>query len=105
MPKYLLLYRSLMSAGDQMAANSPEEAEAEMAAWNAWGAKAGAAIVDFGAPTMPTSQDDPGPAGHIGGFSILQADDLDALNAVLDGHPHAAHGTIEIHQMIDLPGM
>ena len=70
----------------------------------AWGAAAGEALVDWGVPTQPTGDDDPGPAGWIGGYSILQAEDLDAVRAVLASHPHHQLGTIEILQMLAMPG-
>ena len=103
MQKYLVLYRSTVTAGAQMATSTPEEREAGMAAWMAWGAAAGEALVDWGAPTQPTSDDDPGPAGWIGGYSILQAEDLDAVRAVLVSHPHHQVGSIEILQLLDMP--
>ena len=68
------------------------------------GRGAGEALVDWGAPTQPTSDDDPGPAGWIGGYSILQAEDLDALRALLASHPHLQVGTIEVLQLLDMPG-
>ncbi len=42
MPNYLILYRSTMPIGEQMA-GTPEDMEASMAAWMAWGAAAGPA--------------------------------------------------------------
>jgi hypothetical protein len=106
MTKYLILYRSLMSAADQMGATTPEEREAVMGQWMAWGAEAGEALVDFGQPTMPTSDADPGPAGWIGGYSIMQAADLDTLARILASHPHTAMGgTIEVLEMLQMPGM
>ncbi len=70
----------------------------------AWGAAAGDALVDWGVPTLPTSDDDPGPAGWVGGYSILQAEDLAGVQAVLATHPHNQMGTIEILQMLPMPG-
>ena len=104
MEKYLVLYRSKMTMGEQMAGSTPEEMKAGMDAWMAWGAAAGDALVDWGVPTMPTSQDDPGPAGWIGGYSIVQGEDLASVQAVLAGHPHNQMGTIEILQMLAMPG-
>jgi len=75
-----------------------------MDAWMAWGAGAGDALVDWGVPTQPTSDDDPGPAGWIGGCSILQAQDVAGARTVLAGHPHNRMGTIEVLQMLDMPG-
>jgi hypothetical protein len=65
MPKYLILYRSHRTAGEQMAAGSPEEMQASLDAWMAWGGSAGAHLVDFGSPTMPTTDADPGAQGWI----------------------------------------
>ena len=104
MQKFLVLYRSKMTAGEQMSGSTPEERQAGMDAWMAWAGKAGDALVDFGSPTEPISDDDPGPAGWIGGYSILQAADADAVNAVLQGHPHYKVGTIEVLQLLAMPG-
>jgi len=104
MQKFLVLYRSTMSIGEQMGSTTPEERQASMDAWMAWGAAAGEALVDWGVPTQPTTDDDPGPAGWVGGYSILQAADVDAVRAVLSGHPHNQTGSIEILQMLDMPG-
>lgn len=103
MSKYLVLYRSQRTAGEQMAAGSPEEMQASLDAWMAWGASAGAHLVDFGSPTMPTSDADPGPGGWIGGYSIMEAGDLEELTALLDSHPHHRDGTIEVLHMLDMP--
>lgn len=104
MPKFLILYRSQRTMGDQMAAGTPDEMQASMQAWMAWGASAGEHLVDFGTPTMPTSDSDPGPEGWIGGFSIMQAADLHELNGLIAAHPHRGEGTIEVLQMMDMPG-
>ena len=105
MTKYLVLYRSGMTASEQMAANSPEQAQAGMDAWMGWAAQAGDAIVDLGSPTSVV--DPGGDAGDpIGGYSILQAESPAALAAVLDGHPHRKMGgTIETLEMLPMPGM
>ena len=104
MQKFLVLYRSKMSMEEQMANSTPEEMKASMDEWMAWGAAAGEALFDWGVPTAPTSDEDPGPAGWIGGYSILQAQDVDSVRAVLAGHPHNQVGTIEVLQMLDMPG-
>ena len=104
MEKYLALYRSTMSIGEQMASSTPEQMKASMDAWMAWGVAVGDSLVDWGVPTEPTSDEDPGPAGWIGGYSILQAEDLDAVRALLAGHPHNQMGTIEVLKMLPMPG-
>ena len=110
MTKFMVLYRSAMSAREQMAGASPEQAQAGMDAWMAWAAKAGDAIVDLGAPLAEAGHVGPGSAGgdsdHISGFSILQAESADALTSVLDGHPHlATGGSIEALEFLSIPGM
>lgn len=50
MKKYLVIYQSFVSAMEQMAKATPEQAKAGMAAWMTWGEKNKAAIVDMGSP-------------------------------------------------------
>ena len=104
MPKYLILYRSKMMPGQQMENMSPGEMQAEMEKWNAWGQAAGDALVDFGDPTRPISDEDPGPAGWIGGYSMLQAEDAASVDALLADHPHRLFGTIEVLEVMPIPG-
>jgi hypothetical protein len=105
MAKFLVLYRAATTAAEQMSAGTPEQAQAGMDAWMAWAQRAGDAVVDFGAPLNMVEPG--GDAGDpIGGYSVLQADDADALAKVLDGHPHTAMGgTIEILEFMAIPGM
>jgi hypothetical protein len=103
--KYMVLYRSSMTADEQMAQSTPEQAQAGMDAWMAWAGQAGDAIVDLG---TPTSVVDPGgdSGDPIGGYSILQAESHQALANLLEGHPHKTMGgTIETLECLELPGM
>ena len=104
MEKYLVLYRSPMTAGEQMAAGTPEQRQASMEAWMAWGASAGAALVDWGSPTQPVTDADPGPAGWVGGYSILEATDAATVQSLLATHPHHEVGTIEVLELLPMPG-
>ena len=104
MSNYLILYRSTGLVGEQMA-GTPEEMQQSMEEWMAWGAAAGPHLVDFGSPTMPTSAVDPGPEGWVGGYSILEAADMAALEVLLEKHPHKSHGTIEVLEILPMPGM
>jgi hypothetical protein len=103
--EYLVLYRSKLTAAEQMAQGTPEQAQAGMEAWMAWAARAGDAIVDLGTPTQVV--DAGGDTGDpVGGYSILQAESADALAKVLDGHPHSeTGGTIETLECLAVPGM
>ena len=109
MTKFIVLYRSTVTAQEQMAGGTPEQAQAGMDAWMAWAGKAGDAIVDLGAPLADAAWVGPGSAGdsmHITGFSILQAESADALAAILDGHPHLGMGgSIEVLEFLPTPGM
>ena len=108
MTKYLLLFRSPVSAADQMSGATPEQAQAGMDAWTAWGGKAGAAITDMGSPTqtVATVGDGPEASGFIGGYSMMEAESTEALTAMLDGHPHlmVPGNAIEVCELLAMPG-
>jgi hypothetical protein len=89
--KYLLIYR--MSADAERAdAPSPAQIEAMMAQWGVWKAKFGDAIVDMGDGLLATGATLSGGVVTdgawieskevIGGYSIVQAADLDGAIAV-----------------------
>jgi hypothetical protein len=109
MTKYLLLYRSTMSAQDQMADATPEQAQEGMDAWMTWAGKAGSAITDLGLPTqsVATVGDGPAASGFVGGYSFMEADSVDALEGLLDGHPHLMMdgNAIEVLELLPMPGM
>src|SRR3954463_10676882 len=104
MTRFLVLYRARTTAAEQMAAGTPEQAQAGMDAWMTWAQRAGDAVVDLGSPLSVVVPG--GDAGDpVGGYSIMQADDADALGKVLDGHPHAAMGgRIEVLEFLSMPG-
>jgi hypothetical protein len=106
--KFLVLYRAPISAREQMANATPEQARAGMEAWMAWVGEAGKAVVDLGAPLGEGTTVGAGNAdGDITGFSILDADSQDAAVDLLKGHPHfhTPGGAIEVHEFIAMPGM
>lgn len=103
MKKFLILYLSSVSAKDQMAQSTPEQAKAGMELWMAWSKKAGSAIIDMGSPLGPVGSSN----SKVGGYSILQAESSQAIEALLKEHPHrkAPGASIEIHEFLKLPGM
>ncbi|HZA40706.1 MAG TPA: hypothetical protein VFA00_08790 [Actinomycetota bacterium] len=109
MAKYLVLYRSKVSAAEQMEGASPDQAQAGMDAWMKWAEKVGNSMVDMGSPlqtvaTVGGSTD----GGYIGGFSVLEADSADAAKALVDDHPHLVgpgDPSIEVLEFLALPGM
>lgn len=109
MSKFLLLYRSQVSAADQMSGASPEEAQAGMDAWMGWAGRAGSALTDMGSPTQSVATVGGAAAGDgfIGGYSMLDADSVEAAQGLLDGHPHlmVEGNSIEVLQLLEMPGM
>jgi hypothetical protein len=72
--------------------------EQAMAAFGQWVAKTGKALVDPGAPLGPAktvsngSVVDGPAAGPSGGYSIIEAADIDAAVDLVRGHPFVSRG-------------
>jgi len=106
--KFLVLYKSSASAGEQMA-GSPGQAQEAMRQWMAWMEKAGPALVDPGSPLGEATELPPvagQPGRHVGGYSILQGESVEDINKLLDGHPHyhSPDATIEVREFLAMPG-
>jgi hypothetical protein len=56
LPRFLVVYNSPVSARQQMAAATPEQAKAGMEAWIAWAQKAGGAVIDLGTPLQAAAR-------------------------------------------------
>ena len=97
---YLYLY----SGGK--APQNEADGKAMMEAWVAYFNKLGPAIVDGGAPFAPGSKLlGNAAASKAAGYSIIQADSLDAAVALTAGHPHlASGGGIEVFELADMGG-
>ena len=97
MQKYLALFKAGGSGPEEMGAPTAEQ----HAAWLVWRDEVGDAIVDFGAATIAV----PGRGGNVGGYSIVQADTAEALDAIFENNPHRQQGgTIEFYQILEMPG-
>jgi YCII-related domain len=101
MANYLLAYK-----GGGMAATDAER-EAAMAAWGNWFGTLGPAIVDAGNPFGPSAAVggngavSQGAASGLTGYSVLQADSLDAASELAKGCPVlAAGGSVEVYETI-----
>jgi hypothetical protein len=96
MAKFLLITR-----GGSMP-TSPEEAAKVMEAWTAWFTRIGPAILDPGNPVsqVRTIAADgsvaPGNADSITGYTIVDAEHLDAAVALAKGAPLGAGMSIEV---------
>jgi hypothetical protein len=101
MAKYLFAYHG---GG---APETEQEFEAVMAAWGAWMGSLGEALVDGGAPTTSLATvsadgvaDDGGPH-PITGYSLFEADDLEAAIKAARGCPILdAGGTVEVAEVV-----
>jgi hypothetical protein len=82
----------------------PEMMQKVKAAFGAWLAEAGSAVVDPGAPVRTVAQvakGTPATATEIGGFSIVQAESVDAAKALLAKHPFVARGgTLQVNEVL-----
>jgi hypothetical protein len=110
--KFLVIYYSTLSAADQMANATPEQAKAGMDAWMAWAGRTGPALVEMGAPLGAGQRIAPGSVtasdSKVSGYSILQAESADAVVKLLEGHPHLhtpGGSWIEALEFIPMPGM
>jgi hypothetical protein len=74
----------------------------------AWAGNAGSAITDLGSPVALA--DTVGGSGSgdsfIGGYSFMEADSVEALRGLLEGHPHLMMdgASIEVHELLAMPG-
>jgi hypothetical protein len=93
MSKYLYLYRGPATPMEDF---TPEQGEQQMKAWTEWMGTAGSAVVDQGNPLTPrASVRDDGTAAEPSdqnGYTIVEAEDLDAARALLAGHPFLLEG-------------
>lgn len=92
MKKFIALYYNTSGAHQPQPDLSPAEKEQMMAPWGAWAQKCGDKLVDMGAPFAPASASANGdswsPSKHfVTGYSIVQADNLAAAEALFNGHP------------------
>jgi hypothetical protein len=103
MAKYLMVYH-----GGSMP--EPADMPAVMQAWGDWLGGMGAAIVDGGNPVGQSSTvmsdgsvKNDGGANPVSGYSIIEANNLDAALAHAKGCPVlAGGGTVEVAEAIDM---
>ena len=112
MTKFTVLYRAPAEAQEKMAGASPEEMKKGMEPWMAWAQRCGDGLVDMGTPLgngQSVTPDGASPSGQdVVGYSVLQAESMDAAVAMLEGHPHLGWTdgcAIEVYESLRLPGM
>lgn len=102
MPKYVFAYHG------GKAPESPEEGAEVMAKWNSWFETMGDAVVDGGNPVGPSKTvsaggvADDGGANPLSGYSIVQAETMDAAVEMAKGCPIMDHGSVEVAEAMDM---
>lgn len=100
MGKFVVVYKG----GDM--GDSPEEQEATMKAWMEWFGSMGAAVTDVGNPfggstSLSSDGSRGGATSCLTGYSIVEADDLDAAAVMASGCPNLAKGgSLEIYEAL-----
>jgi len=108
MSKFLFLYRGPATPMEDF---TPEQSDEQMRAWGEWMERVGSALIDAGTPlgARASVADDgttPEPS-DLNGYSIVEADGLDAARALTDSHPFLSEGkgrfSIEIFELVPIP--
>lgn len=106
MKKYLVLYHMPTSFVEMAKNADPAEMKAGMEAWMAWFARCGDQLVDMGTQLsggrrLTASGSSPSQRNVVC-YSIVQAESMEAAEALLADHPHFAWSPdceIEVHEM------
>ena len=107
MSKFILLYQGPATPMDEL---SPEQGEEQLKAWTDWFARVGPALADRGAPfgaRSAVADDGSSPASsELNGYSIVEADTIDAAKGLVDKHPFLSEGkgrfTVEIFELVPM---
>ena len=103
----MILYMAPVSAEAQMNV-SPEDLKKGMEPWLAWFKKGGKAFVDTGTPLANgmhyTKAGSAKGKSEVTGYSIVQAENMDAVKAILADSPHfmMQKASIEVFEMMPM---
>ncbi len=110
MTKFVFIYHAPMAPADA-APPDPEQMAAVMGEWNTWAGKVGSGMVDFGTPldhgVRVTSNGTAPSTREVAGYSIIEAEDMDAAVGLAQVHPHLnmpGGCEIEVHEALPIPG-
>jgi len=107
MAKFLLVY----TGGVRETQPTPEESAAIIKDWTDWFTTLGERLVDAGNPTTPMAKNiasdgavsDAAPGEMVTGYSIIQADSLDAATEAAKGCPQLkAGGQVAVYETFDI---
>ena len=107
MSKFLYLYRGPATSMEDY---TPEQSAEQQKAWGDWMGRVGAALADAGAPfgaRSAVSDDGSNPVpSDQNGYTIVEADSIDAARRLVDGHPFLSEGTgrfsVEIFELVPM---
>lgn len=107
MAKYIMVYRGPATPMEDF---TPEMGEAIMAEWNNWIGKVGTALVDVGSPfgtgASVRADGTDGAGSDLNGYSIVEAESIDAAKALCDHHPFLSSGTadfaVEVYELLPM---
>lgn len=110
MKKFIVLYHCSLEDQMKVGKQSKEDREEGMRLWFAWKEKVAEHLVDFGSPIMEgvrrlNSGEEVASKLELSGYSILQAEDLQAAKALIVDHPHYTYGDschIEVHELMSM---
>ncbi len=110
MSKYIYLYRGPVTPMEQM---TEEQGAEQLAAWNKWIEGVGSAMVDVGLPfgsgAAVSDDGSAGEPGDLNGYTIVEADSLDAAKGLASDHPFLSEGkgrfAIDVYELVPIPGM
>jgi len=108
MAKFILVYRGDATPPEKM---TEEQSNEVMGQWNVWMEKHGGSLVDLGAPfgartSVGGDGNEQAPA-NLAGYTVVEADSLEAAKGFCDGHPFL-HGTgaefaVDIFELVPVP--
>lgn len=111
MKKFLVIYHAPTPPEDAMQGN-PEEMKKVMGEWMQWMEDCQGAVTDMGTPLGGGMSVTPSGSGastkDVVGYSMMEADSMDAVIEMLKKHPHLTMPggcTIEVHESLPVPGM
>ena len=109
MTEFLILYNAPKALQHNCDDMSKEDMAKIMQSWMKWAEVCGDHLLDLGAPLANRKRlDTSGTTSNseVGGYSIMQADNVAKIEELLKTNPHLAWGEgcyIEIHEKLPLP--
>ena len=112
MSKFIVIYHARAPYMQMMQEKTatPEDMQAEMQSWMAWAGRCGEDLLEMGGPMVGnlrlTNEGSFPSDKNVVGYSILQAEDMAAAQAMLEGHPHQGLDPsceIEVHEVMQMP--